>query len=299
MRIWLPRNLLTALLLFSPIGAADINRYTLDSPWLRELSGLAASYAHPGYYWGHNDSGAEGRLVLIHPQQQRLISVAVPGLGARDWEDIASFSDASGNYLLVGDVGDNFALRPMIDIYLLAEYGSANAPRLKLLRHFSLVFDGGPRDIEGLAVDSETRTAYLLSKRERHPTLYQFSLDALPATTIVLNELGPLRSLPSRAQHRPQREGGISQYSPTGVDFAANGRAAVISTLRDSYYFFRKPGQSWLDALNTDPVPLKAPRLRQAEAIALSTDGKEIILGSEGRPATLVHFTQVPPPRDE
>lgn len=284
------------LTLAAPATTAAPSASSLNAAWLSELSGLAASYAHPGFYWGHNDSGSRARLALIQADEQSVLSVALPNLDARDWEDIASFSDASGNYVLVGDVGDNFALRPMVELYLLAESGSAKAPRLRLLRRYSVIYDGGPRDVEGLAIDAQTRMVYLLSKRETHPKLYRFSLDALPGAPIMLNELGSVTSLPTPQRHRPQREGGISQHSPTGLDFAPDGSGAVISTLRESYYFPRQAEQSWLDALNAEPQPLKAPRLRQAEAITFSTNGKEILLGSEGRPTKLVRFTDFAAP---
>ena len=278
----------------SVIAAPSVS--LINAARLTELSGLAASYAHPGFYWGHNDSGSRARLTLIQPEKQSSLSVALPNLDARDWEDIASFSDASGNYVLIGDIGDNFAMRPMVELYLLAESGTAKAPRLQLLRRYSVIYDGGPRDVEGLAIDPQTRMVYLLSKREAHPGLYRFSLDALPGAPIMLNKLGSVTSLPSPQHHRPQREGGISQHSPTGLDFAPDGSGAVVSTLRESYYFPRKPGQSWLDTLNSEPQPLNAPRLRQAEAIAFSANGKEILLGSEGRPTKLVHFTDFAAP---
>lgn len=297
----MPKNLslfsaLLLLLASTPSAlATTATAMVINDGRLTELSGLAASFAHPGFYWGHNDSGNRAELILIQPQRQTTTVVATTALGARDWEDIASFSDASGNYVLVADTGDNFALRPMVDLYLLAESGSASTPRLQQQRHYSVVFDGGPRDIEALAVDPRERMAYLLSKREIHPRLYRFSLDVLPGAPIIAQDLGRVTSLPSRQRHRPQPNGGISQHSPTGMDFASDGSGAAVSTLRESYYFPRKNGQSWLETLNGEPQPLTAPRLRQAEAIAFSTHGEEILLGSEGRPSKLVRFTDFMP----
>ncbi len=276
---------------------AQTHTDSLDSTQLSELSGLAPSYQHRGYYWAHNDSGDRPRLLLLKPGEQTLGIAPVSGANAHDWEDMASFSDASGSYLLVGDTGDNFARRPLIDIYLLREGGSITAPSALLLRRYSLVFDGGPRDVEGLAVDAQQRMVYLLSKREAHPQLYRFSLDALPDHNIVLTALGAVTSLPSKARHRPQREGRISLHSPTGLDFAADGRGAVISTPIESYYFHRQANQSWLAALNSEPSPLRAPVLRQVEAIAFSADGQAIVLGSEGRPTPLLRFNRPRPTR--
>ncbi|MGB1456919.1 hypothetical protein [Spongiibacter marinus] len=288
--------LLTLPLLLTTLSSSATERhwqtqeYTLNQRPLSELSGLAASGAHPGYYWAHNDSGDRPTLYLIKPGEDKLKSVSVRGASAADWEDMASFSEGDAHYLLVGDIGDNLAIRPMTDIYLLREGGAPQAPSLTLLRRYTLVFDGGPRDVEGLAVDPEQRMVYLLSKRERHPKLYRFSLDSLPDEPVLLSALGEIKSLPTTDSHTPQRKGGITQHSPTGLDFAADGSAAVISTLGESYYFVRQGQQSWLSVLNTSPQALGAPPLRQAESIAISRDGNTILLGSEGLPTKLLSF---------
>lgn len=276
------------LLLLTHSGLAAETSATLNDPRLGELSGLAASHSAPGFYWAHNDSGDIAQLYLLQPGSPQLQVHRITNAKAFDWEDIASFRDPGGSYLLVGDIGDNFAVRPMIEVYLLRESRHQGRPALRLLRRYNLVFDGGPRDIEALAVDSAERMVYLLSKREVHPQLYRFSLDALPERPVLLTTLGAITSLPSIANHRPQRAGGISQHSPTGLAFAPDGQGAAISTLRDSYYFPRRPGQSWLEALNGNPQALKLPKLRQAEAITFSADGTKIIIGSEGLPTRLL-----------
>lgn len=273
-----------------PAPTWQAEEFQLNQTPLSELSGLAASGAFPGYFWAHNDSGDRPRLYLIKPGEDALASAAVRGASAADWEDMASFSEGDEHYLLVGDIGDNLAIRPMVDIYLLKEGGSIASPSATLVRRYTLSFDGGPRDIEGLAVDTEQAMVYLLSKRETHPTLYRFPLDSLPGQPLLLAPLGTVRSLPTPATHRAQKRGQITQHSPTALDFAADGRAAVVATLGESYYFSRRPGQSWLDALNTSPQALNAPKLRQAESIALDRDGQHIILGSEGLPTRLIRF---------
>lgn len=273
-----------------PAAAWQAEEFQLNQAPLSELSGLAASGAFPGYFWAHNDSGDRPRLYLIKPGEDALASAAVRGASAADWEDMASFSEGDQHYLLVGDIGDNLAIRPMIDIYLLEEGGSIEAPSVTLLRRYTLTFDGGPRDVEGLAVDTEHAMVYLLSKRETHPTLYRFALDSLPGRPLLLSPLGTVRSLPTPATHSAQKRGEITQHSPTAMDFSADGRAAVIATLGESYYFSRQPGQSWLDALNAPPRALQAPKLRQAESIALDRKGQGILLGSEGLPTRLIHY---------
>lgn len=183
----------------------------------------------------------------------------------------------------------------MSEVYLIQERIERGAPVLELLRRYKLIFDGGPRDIEALAVDARERMVYLLSKREAHPQLYRFPLDSLTDRPILLSTLGPVTSLPSKARHKAQRPGGITQHSPTALAFSPDSSGAVISTQRDSYYFRRAPQQSWLEALNNEAQALNLPKLRQAEAITFSADGTRIIVGSEGRPTKLISVPRPPP----
>ena len=68
------------LTLAAPATTAAPSVSSLNAAWLSELSGLAASYAHPGFYWGHNDSGSRARLALIQADEQSVLSVALPNL---------------------------------------------------------------------------------------------------------------------------------------------------------------------------------------------------------------------------
>jgi len=55
-------------------------------PELRESSGLAASRAHPGLFWSHNDSGDGPMLYAIDTTAALLGVVEVEGARAVDWE---------------------------------------------------------------------------------------------------------------------------------------------------------------------------------------------------------------------
>ena len=59
---------------------------------INESSGLAASPAHRGVFWTHNDSGSKPLLYAFNKKGQDLATVTVTGASARDWEDMSSFS---------------------------------------------------------------------------------------------------------------------------------------------------------------------------------------------------------------
>jgi hypothetical protein len=287
---------LLVLLLGSSMSAIADNKspstpsfLQFNHPALSEMSGITASQIHSNRYWVHNDSGDKARIFAFDDQGTALGELEIQGARAFDWEDISSYRDNNSAYLVIADIGDNLALRHLVDVYIIKEPNKLNTPTgiAKLSHHFSLIYEDGPRDAESIAVDSEERFVYLLSKRDSHPRLYRFSLDALANHPVPLNFVGEVRSIPSPEKHRSQRPGSINNYSPTAMEFSADGRAALIVTPRHSYYFTRKTGESWLSALNRKPQQIKVPRMRQIEAGTFSPDGDSILIGSEGSPAKL------------
>ncbi|MFT4917806.1 MAG: hypothetical protein ACI8RU_000419 [Zhongshania aliphaticivorans] len=270
-------------------SAAPARHIEINSTLLTEMSGITASAHHNNRYWAHNDSGDRPRLVAFNEQGQHLTELRVKGANAFDWEDIDSFSDTTGSYLVLADIGDNMAFRPYTDVYVIAEPNVLKSPVMEasVQRHFMLINEDGARDVEALAVDSRERFVYLLSKRDLHPRLYRFSLDALTGKPVPLNYLGEIRSIPSIDKHQAQGAGRITRFSPTAMAFSPNGDAAIIVTLGKTYYFPRKQNQSWLQALNATPVVVNVKPLPQIEAGTFSLDGKRLLIGSEGVPAKM------------
>ncbi|WP_373081219.1 hypothetical protein [Zhongshania sp.] len=267
---------------------ADL-RIELNTPLLTEMSGIVASPHHKNRYWAHNDSGDSPRLFAFDEQGKLLTELKVKGAGAFDWEDIDGFSDTTGSYLLIADIGDNMAFRPFTDVYLIAEPTALTSPKTEtnVLRHYMLINEDGPRDAEALAVDSRERFVYILSKRDIHPRLYRFSLDALAGQPVPVNFLGEVRSIPSTEKHQAQGAGRITRFSPTAMAFSPAGDAAIIVTSGKTYFFPRKPNQTWLQALNKTPITVDVKRMPQIEAGTFSRDGKQLLIGSEGSPAQI------------
>ena len=85
----------------------------------------------------------------------------------QDWEDIAIGPRAEGgNYLYLGDIGDNKSVRPFVTVYRTSE-PTANAGATIPMGSYSaanLQFPGGPRNAESLFVDPVFGDLYILSK---------------------------------------------------------------------------------------------------------------------------------------
>ena len=141
----------------------------------------------------------------------------MPGAGAVDWEDMASFVEDGQPKLLLADVGDNEALRPFVTLYIAAEPATAPPYRgmLPVERTLTLTYPDGPRDCEGVAVDARAGAIYLLSKRDPRPRLYRIPLDAPEGLPLTAEFLGEVDSLPLPEGGELTAPGEITNVSPT------------------------------------------------------------------------------------
>src|SRR6187431_486358 len=72
----------------------------IESKDIRESSGLAASPCQPNVYWTHNDSGDDAFIFAMDSTGKDLGTFEVTNAHNDDWEDIASYKDATGTCYL-------------------------------------------------------------------------------------------------------------------------------------------------------------------------------------------------------
>ena len=118
---------------------------------INESSGLAPSRRERGIFWTHNDSGDGANLYAFDLEGRDRGTFRVPGLRARDWEDIASFVLDRKSYLLVADVGDNGSGRSTCAIHVVHEplLGKRTPKRgatARLHRTLTFRYQDGPVD---------------------------------------------------------------------------------------------------------------------------------------------------------
>ncbi len=281
-----------------PIASREIN----------EASALSRSHRSAEVLWTLNDSGGNADIYALSTTGELLATVTLTGAGVinQDWEDMASFTQGDKHFLLIGDVGDNYAWRPNITFYLIkepalpAQADVAKTPRateLKapVLHTFRVQLPNGPRDIEAIAVDADENAAYLITKRDNRPTLYRFSLahDAnSPLTELMASDLGEI-SIP-----RADRNNGYFNWV-TAMDFSESGRWAYVGTLSHGYRYARAPGQSWQEALQQQPIAFSQPRLTQIEGGCFDwRDEQQLFVISENLPAKMARIKLPAPGRE-
>ncbi len=286
------------LLVCGAVFASDT--FELGNPDLDELSGLAVSRADATLLWGHNDTGGGRRLYRIGLDGADLGSVRVDGAQSSDWEDIAAFDDAGGPALLIADTGDNFALRSWPVLYAVRDPGRSGQP--VLLWRLDFRYPDGARDCEAVAVDPVDRVILLVSKRDERPRLYRLPLPdgprearptaARPTAPQTAEFLGEVAGVPPPPGLGRLLAAPLARFdhSPTALDISRDGRTAVLVTPRNAYVFRRGSGMGWAQALGQLPAVVPLPPLDQIEAAALSADGRELVVGSEGRPGRLARI---------
>jgi hypothetical protein len=277
-----------------PLTAEEISK--IQSPAITEASGLALSSANPDFLWTHNDSGGSPQVHLLGSDGSDRGQVTITGCSITDWEDLASFTLAGENYLLIADTGDNEGRRPSASLIIIAEPKLPSAgKRLEITVtpawQIQFTYPGGPQDCEAVAVDAHTGKIILISKRTKPPQVYELPLSppksAAPLSAVLIGKTAVVsRTMPFLPYGN----------QPTGFDISADGKLAAVITYSEIFLFRRQLNESWATALAGKPTALSPHRLKQAEAVAISKDGKTVYAVSEGErsPMTRFHVLETP-----
>ncbi len=265
----------------------------------REASGLAASLRASGMLWTHGDSGGEPVLEAILADGASRGRLRIAGVKNHDWEDLASFELDGKAWLLIADTGDNKAGRGECSLLVVEEPDPARlVPRTELVAKVAwkipVIYPDGPRDVEAVAVDAKAERVYLLAKRTTPHGLYALPLRAAPAGRPMppMDKAGEIASFPAAegVEALLPRPSGAYRAQPTGMDFAADGSAAVIVTYGDVLVYPKNGDEAWSAALAREPRRLAPHGLAQAEAVCFGADGREIYVTSEGKAAPVLRY---------
>jgi hypothetical protein len=269
----------------------------LGDPELDEVSGLAASRAHPGIYWAQNDSGSGANLVAMAADGARVASFAVSGAENIDWEDIDAFELDGKRYLLVADTGDNGGIRKLLTLYVIEEPAKLrDGDTLKPAWIVNFRWPDGARDCEASAVDAARGEVLLISKKRVPPELFRVKLRPANDAVQVAELLATLPAIrqPSQAELKKNPVYGRYRSQITGADLSPNGRVLAVLNYHSIHLYVRNAGEDWSSAMKQAPGELNFPWLPQAEAVAFSPDGRSLLIGGEQRPSPLLMYRAIP-----
>ena len=260
---------------------------------LDEVSGMAASRAHPGTYWALNDSGTGAKLVAVKPDGSRVATMQLSGAENIDWEDIDAFDHNGKHYLLIADTGDNGGIRKQLTLYVVEEPARLrDGGSLKPAWIISFKWPDGARDCEATAVDATRGEVLLISKKRVPPELFRVPLHPTDGNVQTAELLATLSDISQPSQQELEKNPVYGRYRSqiTGADLSANGRVLAVLNYHSVHLYVRNTGQDWAQVMKTLPGQLELPWLPQAEGIAFSPDGRSLLIGSEQRPSPLIMY---------
>lgn len=269
---------------FSPAARAG----AVESTSLGEISGLAASRAHAGVLYVHNDSGEpRARFFAIGEDGRDLGEYTLLGADFRDWEDMAAGPGPDGPSLYFGDIGDNAARdgfgapRSEVQVYRVAEPSAApSGPGVSELggaERFVFTYPDGPHDAESLFVDPGDSALYIISKESDGVSgVFRASAPLVADSTTALERVATIRFGTASAPGNVQS---------TAADISASGDRILGRTYTSVLLWPRAPGQSVADALSADALELPQRAEMQGEAIGFTRgDGAYVTISEGGTP---------------
>ncbi|MCP4005253.1 MAG: hypothetical protein GY725_13765 [bacterium] len=277
---------------------------TLGSPQISEASGLAASSRRDDLLWVLNDGGHPARLYPIALNGSDRGSFVLPEEvhWNEDWEDLTSFVWQGRSYLMIGDVGDNFAWHRtrrliVVEEPELSQSAADWAAPVEVAWSFEFRYEDGPRDCESIAVDPASERVLLLEKAEPPMTVYELPLRSSGSEPEVARAIAVVDTIPQPTRIDRKMHGFRGDWlsRPTALDVSPDGREAVVLTYKYAYRYTRAEGEAWSTAFARVPEFIIVPPTRQAEAMSFDRTGRSLYVTSEQQPSPLFRIDRVSP----
>lgn len=260
---------------------------SLQSNDLAEASGVAASKCQPDVYWTHNDSGDGPFVYAINGKGEHLGVWKISDARNRDWEDIATMRENTGECsVIIGDIGNNELERDDLTIYKVAEptvsTGSKASSRKEPLPGASAIslsfsYPSSPNDAEALLVHPVTGDIYILTKSKNAPSVV-FKLtprfDGQRQSAVRVAEV----KVPA-----------VPNGSITGGDISPDGGKVMLCDYFAGYELALPESSASFDEVWTQkPVRIDLGGREIGEAVAYTLDGNAVIALSEKRKTPVI-----------
>ncbi|MFD3532119.1 WD40 repeat domain-containing protein [Streptomyces sp. NPDC058664] len=236
--------------------------FTIEDSRVTESSGLAASRAHPGIYWTHNDQDAPLIYGIDSRTGKTVATLTMQGVGTpRDMEAVAVGPDGD---IYVGDIGDNLdGSWDHVWIYRFPEPKTLKDQKVAA-RQYVVKYADGARNAEALMVHPKTGRVYIASKNEDGGGLYAGPERLSSSGTNVFRRVGEVPWVTDGA------------FSPDGGRLVLRG-------------YFSAREYAWKDGRpDGDGTSVGAPFQGQAESVTYTKDGSAFMFGSEGQGSKVV-----------
>ncbi|MEU9186946.1 WD40 repeat domain-containing protein [Streptomyces sp. NPDC048484] len=238
-------------------GSGGSEGFTIEDPRITESSGLAASRAHPGIYWTHNDSDDGAFLYAVDSKSGKTVAtVTMAGVGRP--RDVEAISIGPNGHLYVGDIGDNLGgTWDHVWIYELPEPKELKDQTVRATQ-YDVKYADGARNAEALMVHPKTGRVYIVSKDEEGGDLYE----------------GPAK-LSASGTNTFKRVSAIDLWVTDGA-FSPDGKQLAVRG------YFGGIAYDWNNGKPKRQGRLNVPLQGQGESVTYTPDGSTLLYGSEG-----------------
>lgn len=240
---------------------------TIEEREINEASGIAASLRTPGLLYTHNDSGGDAVVYVLNQRGLMPARIMLQGIENHDWEDIAvGRNPQTGvSHILVGDIGDNNAVRKSVCIHRFPEPAIADTLiTVAKTDRIEFTYEDGARDAEALFHDSRTGDIYVVTKRENQSRVYRL---AFPQSASSPNVAKFVCALP---------------YNwVTAADLSPDGDRLLIKTYTNIYRYKRGKNMDIAATVCGKHKVLRYEPEQQGEAVAWDIKGKGYFTLSE------------------
>ncbi|MPY64408.1 WD40 repeat domain-containing protein, partial [Streptomyces spongiae] len=242
---------------------ADDGGFSIKDPRITESSGLAASRQHPGIYWTHNDQDKGAYLYAVDSKTGKTVAtITLTGVGTP--RDVEAVSIGPDNQIWVGDIGDNDGVTwPYVWVYQLPEPKELKDQSIRATQYV-VKYSDGSRDAESLVVHPKTGRVYIIDKQEDGGHLYEGPAKLSSSGTNVFKPVAPVDLWATDAA-----------FSPNGERLAVRG-------------YFGGILYDWNGGKIKRIQQLSVPLQQQGESVTYTTDGSELMYGTEGEGSTVV-----------
>ena len=247
---------------------------------IHESSGVAASRAHAGVFWTHNDSG-DPVVYAVNAQGGLAGTVRLSGARVEDWEDVSlAPCPSGGDCLYVADIGDNDADRASVTVWRVPEPAPGDAES-RPAEALVFRYPDGAHDAEAMFVVGGR--VHIVTKGETGPiALYRAPANAAAGQTATLEKVRELAG------------GGIKRKERvTGADASPDGAWIVVRTLEEASFY---PARGFVDGTAAEPRRMDLGELDEAqgEGIGFTSDGAVLVTSEGGKksdPATFARLS--------
>ena len=256
-----------------------------------EASGIASSKINPNIIWVHNDSGDMARLYAIGLDGSDLGVLRLPGIIARDWEDMCLGPGPKENtdYVYIGDIGDNFSKKNKKRIYRFEEpqinMDSLLIPfniKIKEVDEITFIYPNNKSDSEAMMIDPITKDIHIITKRESSPYIYSLPYPQSTSSSITAKHIGNITLSPENPY--------TMSDMIVSADISRDGSMVLIKTYYHIFLINRDISLPFSSILNKEQSMLDYIIEPQGESICWHWNQSGYFTISEQHGKTPVHL---------